>query len=112
MSFFKKPSLSHSTLIILVSLFFASVGNIAFFKHVLEIYPLSWEMAPFLASLCIVLVAVTVVVMELLSWRSATKGVLILIVILSALVAYFMDSYNAVIDIQMLDNAIQTDIKE
>lgn len=112
MLFFKKPSLGYPTLILLSALFIVGVGNSAFFKHTLEVYPLSWGMLPFLVSLFVVLVAVSVLVFTLLTWRSATKPVLILIVMISSFVAYFMDSYNVIIDTQMIDNMLQTNLNE
>lgn len=62
---FMNKFFSEATVIVAVALFLAGVGNIAFFKHVLEVYPFSLQTLPFLFSLFVLLVSTTVVVLEL-----------------------------------------------
>lgn len=99
-------------LIVTVALFLTLVANGAFFKHVTEVYPLSWSSLPFIASLALVLISVTTILLSLLSFRRTLKPVLILILILSSFVAYFMDTYNAVIDTHMIQNTLETNFNE
>lgn len=111
MSFFHRIKNKRLFLILWVSIFFASVDNFAFFGHVVEVYPLATTF-PFVASLFVVLIAINVIVLELLTWGRVTKPLLIVLVVTSSFVAYFMDSYNAVIDTHMIDNILQTNLNE
>jgi len=99
-------------LVVAVALFLTLVANGAFFKHVTEVYPLSWSSLPFIASLALVLISLTTILLSLLSFRRTLKPVLILILILSSFVAYFMDTYTAVIDTHMIQNTLETDFNE
>ncbi len=111
-SFFKSFKVRSWTLIVSVALFLTLVANIAFFKHVIEVYPLSWSSAPFIVSLALVLMSVSVILLSLFSFRRTLKPVIILILILSSFVAYFMDTYNTVIDTHMIQNTLETNLSE
>ncbi len=100
------------TIIITVAIYLTLVGNVAFFKHVVDVYPLSWSSAPFIVSLALVLISVTTIVLSLVSFRYTLKSIMILILILSSFVAYFMDTYNTVIDPHMIQNILETDLSE
>ncbi len=110
--FIKSFSVKSRFLIIGVALFLTLVANGAFFKHVVEVYPLSWSTVPFIASLALVLVSVTTILLSLFSFRHTIKPLLILILILSSFVAYFMDTYNTVIDTHMIQNTLETNLNE
>lgn len=98
--------------IVVLSLFLTLVANFAFFKHVVEVYPLSWDSLAFIVSLAILMVSVSVIFFTLLTYSRGTKPLLILIMMISSFVAYFMDTYDVVIDIHMIDNILQTNIHE
>ncbi len=104
--------MQHRTVIFVSAVFLTLVANAAFFKHVTEIYPLSWGTAAFIASLGILLICVTVILLTLFTWHKGTKPVLMAILVISSFVAYFMDTYDAVIDTHMLDNILQTNLSE
>ncbi|HZF71503.1 phosphoethanolamine--lipid A transferase [Sulfuricurvum sp.] len=108
---FSKP-LRARTVIISVALMLVVFANGVFFKHVSEVYPLAGGNILFVLSLAIVLLCVTVIVLTLLSWRYTLKPVLITILLVSSLVAYFMDAYDVVIDNHMIQNLLETNIKE
>lgn len=99
-------------LIVFISLFLTLVTNMTFFKHVIEVYPLSWSTLPFIISLGILLASVSTILLTLFSWQRTTKPLLITVVMLSAFVAYFMDTYDIVIDTHMIDNVLQTNFNE
>jgi lipid A ethanolaminephosphotransferase len=101
-----------STAVMAVALFMIVFTNGSFFKHVLEVYPLAGVNVFFVLSLGIVLLCVTVIVLTLLSWRYTIKPVLITILLVTSLVAYFMDVYDVVIDSHMIQNLLETNIKE
>lgn len=108
---FSKPMRSR-TVIIAVSLFFVLFTNGAFFRHVSQVYPLNGGNLLFVISLSIVLLSVTMIVLTLLSSRYTTKPVLITMLIVTSMVAYFMDLYDVVIDSHMIQNLLETNIKE
>jgi len=78
---------------------------------IVEVYPLATTF-PFVASLFVVLIGINVIVLELLAWGRGTKPLLIVLVVTSSFAAYFMDSYNVVIDTHMIDNILQTNLNE
>lgn len=108
---FSKP-IKARTAVIAVALLFVIFANGAFFKHVSEVYPLGDGNLLFVFSLGLVLLCATVIVLTLLCWRYTLKPVLITILLVSSLVAYFMDAYDVVIDNHMIQNLLETNIKE
>lgn len=99
-------------LIIAVALYLVVFCNVAFFSHVIHIYPLSYSNIGFLFSLSVVLFCSIVLLLTVISSKYTTKPALITIVVASSIAAYFMDSYGAVIDNTMLQNVFETDINE
>lgn len=112
MSFIFSKTLHPRTLIVSVSLFLVLFTNGAFFKHVLQVYPLTLASAPMIASLGIVLMAVTIIVFTLFSTRYLLKPFLIIVLLLSSLVAYFMSTYDIVVDPHMIQNILETNFNE
>jgi lipid A ethanolaminephosphotransferase len=76
------------------------------------VYPLAWNNIGFLLSLGIVLLAVTTLVLTLVSSKWTTKPLLIIVLLISSLTNYFMNSYHVVIDDSMIRNMLQTNINE
>lgn len=112
MSFIFSKTLHARTLILFVSLFLVLFTNGAFFKHVMEVYPLTLGSAPMIASLGVVLMAVIVIVFTLFSSRYVVKPFLIMVLLLSSLTAYFMSSYDIVVDTHMIQNILETNLNE
>lgn len=104
--------MTENRLILLVALFITVFGNFSFFSRVLAAYPLTSATAPALLSLVVVLLAVNVLLLGCLGLARMTRPVLVLFLVLSALAAYFMDSYGIVINVDMLHNAMQTQASE
>lgn len=104
--------LTRIKLILLTSVFIVTFDNVAFFRHVLEIYPLSFENIGFLTSLSIVLTSVIILIFTLVSSKYTTKPILIFLLIVSSFASYFMNNYNVVIDPGMIHNIIQTNVRE
>ncbi|MFV1982083.1 MAG: phosphoethanolamine transferase, partial [Thiohalomonadales bacterium] len=107
-----KKGITSSKLIILVSAFLMVFGNITFFSNVLDVYPLNLQNSLFLLSLFIVFIFAYIILLSLVCYKYTIKPILILIVLISSLSAYFMDTYHIVIDDLMIDNIIKTDIQE
>jgi len=85
--------------------------NYSFFHNALEIYPFR-ENPGFVLSWGILIFALTSLLFLLFSSKWTTKPLLILIVVISSLTNYFMNSYHVVIDNTMIRNVLQTDIHE
>jgi lipid A ethanolaminephosphotransferase len=111
---FRLPAdgLSSNTLITLVTLFLVVGCNLTFFANLLSTYPLFSHRAPFLGALVLSFFAINALILALFSFGRLTKPVLIFVLLLSSLAAYFMDSYGIVINDEMLQNAVQTNAAE
>jgi len=101
-----------AALIIGVALFIVLFTNVSFFKHVLEVYPFDSTYAPFVISQGLVLFLFLILLFSLLSWRSLTKPLLIVMLMIAATSHYFMQTYNIIIDTTMIENTVQTDVHE
>jgi len=113
MNIFRNPKqVTTSKLIILVSVFLIAFGNSAFFSNVLRVYPFNTENSLFLISLAIVFGSFIVILLSLVCYKHTTKPFLITVILISSVTAYFMDSYNVVIDDNMISNAIETNYAE
>ena len=104
--------ITQTKLILFTALFFVLFDNFAFFTHVIEVYPLSLKNMGFLLSLPVVLTCFIVLLLVLVSSRYTIKPVLIFLLLLSSLAAYFMNNYSVVIDHDMIQNMVQTNINE
>jgi lipid A ethanolaminephosphotransferase len=112
-SFFSQSlQIRQRTAIVAAAFFLTIVANTAFFKHVFEVYPFSWNSFLFIASLGILLASVTVILLTLVSWHRTLKPLLITVLLVSSFVAYFMDTYDVVIDTHMIENILQTNPNE
>lgn len=99
-------------LIVLVSVFLVLFGNFAFFSNTLKVYPLNQDNIGFLLSLALFYICVNTILFSLICFRYTIKPVLIFILLVSSVTAYFMDSYNVIIDGEMLDNVFNTNSAE
>jgi len=104
--------LTTAKLIIISAVFIVLFNNLAFFRNVIEVYPVSWGNIGFLASLAVALAGVIILLLTLVSSRYTFKPILILILFISSLSSYFMNNYNAVIDHTMIENIFSTNMKE
>jgi lipid A ethanolaminephosphotransferase len=65
-----------------------------------------------LASVSLALFCVTSFFLLIIGWRHTLKPSLVLMFLVSSIASYFMNTYNVVIDVQMLRNVFQTDMAE
>jgi len=105
-------SLTHGKLSILLAVMLMAFYNLAFFRNVIAIYPLSLSHAVFICSLAVLFTALVSIVLTLVSSRYTTRPLFILLLLVSSLTSYFMDSYNVVIDDTMLQNMVATSVSE
>ncbi|MES2626238.1 MAG: phosphoethanolamine--lipid A transferase [Pseudomonadota bacterium] len=101
-----------SSLILLISLCATLLYNLAFFRNTMAVFTIANGGLPFLISLGVFLFALTVLLFSVLCLRYATKPVLILVILGAAFANYFMNSFNVVIDTNMINNIVLTDSGE
>ena len=107
-----RRSWSANSLIVIVSMFLIASGNSTFVSNVTKAYPPTGDHAWALLSLIILFGGATILVFSVLCFRHSTKPALILILLLSSLAAYFMDSYGVIISDDMLRNVVHTNTAE
>ena len=105
-------SLSSNTLIVTVTAFLLAFCNHALVVKVLQTYPLNGGQTPAVLSLVLTIGGVTVLVLGLLCFQRSTKPVLVTILLMSSLAAFFMDSYGVIISDDMLRNVAHTNPAE
>lgn len=93
-------------------LFLALFYNYSFFTNTLQIYPLVSKNIGFLVSLVFLLIAFNIFLFTLVSSKYTTKPILIIVVLVSSLTNYFMNSYHIVVDDSMIRNTLQTNLNE
>ena len=99
-------------LVISTSVFLTLFYNTRFFKNIADIYPISPVNIVFSGSVAIILTCLMIVLITLISSKYTLKPILILVLPLSALASYFMNSYNVIIDENMIQNVIETNVSE
>ncbi len=108
----KKSQIGINMLVVSVAFFLTVFGNFSFFRKALEYYPISPGNIAFIISLAAIIFLITTILISVVSWRRSVKPVLVIVLILSSVASYFMDTYNVVIDTAMIDNIIQTNAEE
>lgn len=104
--------ISRTNLIVVTSIFLLLFTNLAFIKNMIVVYPVSIENSVFLLSLIPLFVCVNIILFSLICFKRTIKPVLIVALLISSLAAYFMDTYNVIIDDEMIDNIVKTDTNE
>lgn len=100
-------------LIVLSSLWMALIGNLPLWRelHVLGLLASGMQWI-FATALMLIIAACLATLQSLLAWRYSLKPAMALLLLASALGAYFMGTYHVVIDSTMLTNVLQTDAHE
>ncbi len=100
-------------LVVLSSLWIATVCNIALWRELARLPELSGGQAASLGiALALVIASATVGLLSLLAWRWTLKPAITIFLLAGAVGAYFMMAYGVVIDKTMMVNALQTDVRE
>lgn len=94
-----------------VSLIIILFLNHAFFVALFKVYSLN-QYGWYLLSLVVALILTTILCFSFFTLFFKEKIILPIMLVISSLSAYFMDSYNAIIDQTMLDNFLKTDTHE
>jgi len=104
--------LTQIQLIVMTSLFLTLFDNYTFFHELLKIYTLEGKTWWYVLSTPLLMFSVTLLFFTLLAYKWTIKPLLILVLIVSSLVAYFMNTYHIIIDKGMIHNVIETDMQE
>ncbi|GBE42637.1 MAG TPA: phosphoethanolamine--lipid A transferase [Rhizobiales bacterium] len=105
-------ALSSTELIVIVSVFVALFSNTAFFSSAAKIYSLDAENILFILSLFARITAVFIIMLLVVCHKFLVKPVLIVFLLLSSLITYFMNQYGIIVDYRMIDNVLETDFAE
>jgi len=104
--------MTQQRLIMLSALFMLFAYNDIFFKHLVETYPLTLQNTPFLFSVSLLMYALFTLLLTLVSSKALLKPIVIFSFIVASLVSYFMHTYHIVVDKTMIENTLQTNLKE
>ena len=97
---------------LIVTAFVMLTANVSLFKHIVEIYPLTWANLPFLVSLTVFFSILTMLFFMLVGFGRVSRWLVAALLILAAQAAYYMDNFGVLMDVVMIDNITQTDAKE
>jgi len=100
-------------LVIVSSLWIATVCNVALWRELFRLPGLSGGQALVISiALVLVIALATTALLSLLAWRWTLKPAITLFLLSAAFGAYFMMAYGVVIDKTMMVNTLQTDVRE
>jgi lipid A ethanolaminephosphotransferase len=108
----KKSGLYSLWLFVGIAGLWMAVGNFSFYKALTDIYPPDSDNLLFLFSISFTFTAMIAILLALVCFKPTTKPILITLLIISSLAAYFMDTYNVVIDASMIQNVFETNPQE
>ncbi len=113
MSHFPKLRITSLQLVLIMSLYFATIGNFALWRFVSGLVtPHDFHSFLFVLSLPLTLFLLLDLFFSLFAWPYLRKPVFILLTLISAGCAYFMVNYNVVIDRGMVQNLFETNYAE
>ena len=104
--------MTNSKLVVSVAAFLVLFNNVTFFNKAAEIYTPLLNNIVFLVSVALVLASFIALLLTLVTYKHTTKPLLILILLISSVTSYFIDSYGLVIDDSMIQNIVQTNLDE
>ncbi len=105
-------SASSTQLVVGTAVFLTLFTNFALFRNLIDAFASApWGYAH-IASMAAVLLCALTFLLAVLCIGRATKPVLVTLLMVSSVTAYFMDTYNVIIDSDMLHNAVATNAAE
>jgi lipid A ethanolaminephosphotransferase len=107
-----KDEITTNQLILLVSIFLIVFTNAALFSNILSVYPFTFKNSGFLISMLVFFTGFIIILFSIVCFKYTVKPVMILILMISSSAAYFMDTYNTIIDDSMVQNIMETDTAE
>ncbi len=110
--FMKPLRVSCIQLIILTVLFWMLFANMALFHAFMRDYPFNLKNLGLYATAFYGFAAVDIIVLSLFCFRPTIKPILIILLLITSQAAYYMDTYNVIIDDLMITNVFETDTRE
>jgi len=107
-----KMQMTANKLVLVSALFLTVFANVAFFRNLAGTFAGQPNAGLHVVAVAVVLLCALTLLLLLFSFRRTIKPALMLLFVISAVSAYFMDTYNVVIDSDMLMNAFATDAAE
>jgi lipid A ethanolaminephosphotransferase len=95
-----------------VALFLAVFHNYAYFKNIIRVYADADNLSLIVLSTAFLHFGVLTILLSLCGFGRFLKSLLIIIILVSSSTAYFIDTYNVVIDRGMIENVAQTTVNE
>ncbi|AZQ85244.1 phosphoethanolamine--lipid A transferase [Colwellia sp. Arc7-635] len=112
-NYLKKVTLTTNQLLIITCCYIAFILNLPFLNKATDaIVSLDNYSVPFLLSVPLFLLSLTIIIQGIFSFRWITKPILILSVVSSALIFYATVTYGIVFDYGMVQNTVETDSAE
>lgn len=102
---------ANNLMIVLVAIFITLTGNYSMFSRLAAVYP-GGAHAPLLVSFFLFFSMASSMLLVSLCHGKFTRWILALFLIAASMAAFFMDSYGVIIDNVMIQNIIQTDVRE
>jgi lipid A ethanolaminephosphotransferase len=107
------PAIRPLWLVVLASIWIATVCNVALWRELFRLPGLSGGQAVVISvALVMVIALATTALLSLLAWRWTLKPAITVFLLAAAFGAYFMMAYGVVIDKTMMVNTLQTDVRE
>lgn len=104
---------STTLMIVLVSLWLTSVGNMALWQSFYAVPEISgWEGALFGGAFAFVIACLIAAFLSVFAWRGLLKPAMTLLLLLAAFSTYYMLMYGIVVNTSMVLNVFQTDFRE
>ncbi len=108
-----KPPYRISTLTLITALLLSSFDNSVFFTAVFtavnKTQTIGWD---FKLALYLCLTALFCILLSLIGFKALFKPLSMLFIVTAAGISYFMTAYGVIIDVDMIQNAAETDTKE
>jgi lipid A ethanolaminephosphotransferase len=108
-----RPPRTTITLVVLSSVWLATLGNLALWKNLIALPDLTgWHGVFFGTAFALMIACVVSAFLSLFAWRLTLKPAITLLLLLAAFATHYMLMYGIVVDTPMLINVLQTDAKE
>ncbi len=103
---------STNQVLLFAAMFLATFSNVAFFRNILTSLAGTPGASGHVLSIALILLCTLVITLTLFSSRALMKPALVIMFLLSSFTAYFMDTYNVIIDSDMISNVMATNSME
>src|SRR3989338_2721832 len=109
----RRPELAVETIVLLGSVYLASVANLTFWRAALSGRAVTDPTTlRYVAATFVLFVAVHFFVLGLIATRHSVRPLLALLIVVSAAAGYYMQRYGVVFDSSMVRNVVRTDYRE